>query len=108
MFSWRKARIPPKNVMMNSARIRTRCLSANAISAFMTGGFASCSDQALAARCGAIDEQAALGDHLLADLETIPHLDHAAADETGLDRPQFDRAILANDPDARGVAFVEH
>src|SRR5882672_11575494 len=38
ILSWRKARIPPMNVMTNRARTSTRCLIENAISAFKRMG----------------------------------------------------------------------
>ena len=55
----------------------------------------------------AIDEQAALGDDALAGLQTFDHLDHAAADEPGLDLTQFDRLVVTDDPGADQVSFID-
>src|SRR5437016_6647792 len=98
MLSWRKARSPPTITPMNSPSIIRRCLSAKAISAFMSS---------LRRAGGAVDEQAALGDHALAGAQALDRLDHVAVGEAGLDLAQLDGAVVARDPDAHRAALVD-
>src|SRR3954451_23918915 len=53
----------------------------------------------LAAGGCAIDEQAPLGNDLLAGLQIIRDLDQIAVNQAGLDLAQFDRLVLVHHPD---------
>src|SRR5215470_17360666 len=105
MLSARNATMPPANIITNSTSISTRCRSENSIKAFIV-------DALYRGRSGAgrgpIDEQAALGDHLLAWLQPTHHLDHPAVDQSGRDRAPLDRPVVMCHPDARAVALIDH
>src|SRR5216684_2855249 len=62
----------------------------------------------LAAGRRPIDEQAALGDHLLAEPNASQNLDHLAVCQSKLDLPKLDRLIVARDPNPRNIAFVDY
>src|ERR1700730_11992398 len=110
MLSWRKARMPPVRIITNTTSISTRCLSANPISPFMGSyevlrpprpeflpmtSVPAKSDIASAADGNPVDEQASLGDHVLARPHAVQHLDHASAGEAGSHLPQLDRLVVA-------------
>src|SRR5262245_21085539 len=105
MLSWRNATMPPAKVITNSTNISTRCRNENSINAFMGG-------RPVRRRSGAgrrpIDEQAALGDHLLARLQPSHHLDHSAIDQARRDRTPLDRLVVMRHPDARAIALIDH
>src|SRR5260221_12980366 len=61
----------------------------------------------LAAGRGAVDEQAALGNNLLAGFQITLDLDEAAVGEAGLDLAEFDRFVLVRDPDPDLIALVD-
>src|SRR5215510_6937144 len=97
--------MPPAKIITNKTSISARCLSAKAMSAFMTiltGGALR-----LAPDRRAVDEQTALGDDPLAGPQALEHLDHSALGDPDLDRPQFDHPLLVGDPYAGGAALVD-
>src|ERR1700754_4704632 len=61
---------------------------------------------ALAARCGAVDEQAAFCDDPFAGLQIAVDLHEIAVGETGLDLTKFDRLVVMRDPDVDLIALV--
>src|SRR6186713_783440 len=105
MLSWLNAIRPPISTATNMPTIRKRRLTARAtrrsIQVFSFLGRRS------AAGRGAVDEQAALGDDLLAGLQVAGDLDEVTVDEAYLDLAQLDRLVLARDPDADLVGFVD-
>src|SRR5262245_53389932 len=103
MLSCRNATMPPANIITNSTSISTRCRSENSINTFIRGGL-----QRSGARRRPIDEQAALGDDLLARPQTLHHLKHPAVDQSGRDRAPLDRLVVMRHPDARRVALIDH
>src|SRR6202171_2465812 len=66
-----------------------------------------CVTTALAAGGGAVDEQAALCNNLLAGFQITFHLDEIAVDETGLDPAEFDRLVRMRYPDPDLVALID-
>src|SRR5215470_7835069 len=105
MLSWRNATMPPAKIITNSTSISTRCRNENSINAFIAGCL-------LVRRSGAggrpIDEQAALGDHLLPWLQPPHYLDHPAVDQSWRDRAPLDRLVVMRHPNARAVALIDH
>src|SRR5258708_19681952 len=61
----------------------------------------------LAAGCGAVDEQTALGNDLLAGFQITLDLDEVAVDEAGFDLAQLDRLVFMGNPDPDLIALVD-
>src|SRR4030088_971109 len=61
----------------------------------------------LAAGCSAVDEQAALGNNLLAGFQITLDFDKVAIGEAGLDPAEFDRLVLVRDPDPDLTTLVD-
>src|SRR5436305_8171929 len=105
MLSWLNAIRPPISTATNIATIRMRRLTGRAtrrsIQVFNFLGRRS------AAGRRSVDEQAAFGDDLLAGFQVAGDLDEVAVDEADLDLAQFDRLVLACDPEADLVGFVD-
>src|SRR5271154_7186261 len=104
MLSLAKLTMPAANRNPSSRTISTRCFSAKATMWFMTdSGEASRS----VAGGGAIDKQRARSHDLFPGGEPVQYLDHAAAGLADADHARDDRAIVARDPNPRGVALVD-
>src|SRR5689334_11375539 len=103
MLRCSKPKKPSNSTTGNSTAMNLRCLSAKVMIAFMRvrPGASRCSPRLR----GAIDEQAAACHDLLARLQTLQNLHHAAADTAGVNGPQGQRIVGAQHPDARRFAF---
>src|ERR1017187_4448566 len=95
-----KRMAPPMSTSTSSSSMNRRCSSAKATIAFIAR-------YSTAAR-GPIDEQRAAGHDLLAEGQAFEYLDLAVALATGADAAQRDVVCGQHDPDARGVAFIDH
>src|ERR1700730_10363 len=62
---------------------------------------------ALTAGRRAVDEQASLGNDLLAGVKVALDLDEVAVDQAGLDLAEFDRLVLVRHPDPDLIAFID-
>src|SRR3954452_16506562 len=107
MLSWLNAIRPPMNTATNMPTIRKRRLTASATRRSIQVFAVSQGTGRSATGRGAVDEQAAFGDDLLAGLQIAGDLDEVAIDETDLDLAQLDRLVVARDPDTDPVAFID-
>src|SRR5580700_11562128 len=110
MLSLTKLAMPIPNRNSSNSTINTRRRSAKAMTAFMLLG--ACLRyrrlKGSAGAASAVDEQGTAGDDLLAGRKAGADLDHAVAGLAGCDHACGHRAVIARDPDPRGLAFVDN